>query len=109
MITNLVLLQEAAPAGNGMMNIVMIVALIAIFYFFMIRPQQKRQKEIRKFREALTVGDRIITAGGIHGKIRGVKDNSFIVEIADNVKITIDKGSVYPSAADAQVENQENK
>lgn len=109
MITNLVLLQEAAPAGNGMMNIVMIVALIAIFYFFMIRPQQKRQKEIRKFREALTVGDRIITAGGIHGKIRGVKDSSFIVEIADNVKITIDKGSVYPSAADAQVENQENK
>lgn len=109
MITNLVLLQEAAPAGNGMMNIGLIVALIAIFYFFMIRPQQKRQKEIRKFREALTVGDRIITAGGIHGKIRGVKDNSFIVEIADNVKITIDKGSVYPSAADAQVENQENK
>ena len=111
MITNLVLLQEAAPAagGTGMMNIFMIVALIAIFYFFMIRPQQKRQKEIRKFRETLTVGDRIITAGGIHGKIRGIKDNSFIVEIADNVKITIDKGSVYPSAADAQVENQENK
>lgn len=107
MITNLVLLQEAAPASTGMANIFMIVALIAIFYFFMIRPQQKRQKEIRKFREALTVGDRVITAGGIHGKIRGIKDNAFIIEIADNVKITIDKGSVYPSAADAQVENQE--
>lgn len=107
MITNLVLLQEAAQAGTGMANILMIVALIAIFYFFMIRPQQKRQKEIRKFREALTVGDRVITAGGIHGKIRGIKDNAFIIEIADNVKITIDKGSVYPSAADAQVENQE--
>lgn len=107
MITNLVLLQEAAQTGTGMANIFMIVALIAIFYFFMIRPQQKRQKEIRKFREALTVGDRVITAGGIHGKIRGIKDNAFIIEIADNVKITIDKGSVYPSAADAQVENQE--
>ena len=107
MITNLVLLQEAAQAGTGMANILMIVALIAIFYFFMIRPQQKRQKEIRKFREALTVGDRVITAGGIHGKIRGIKDNAFIIEIADNVKITIDKGSVYPSAADAQVEKQE--
>ena len=107
MITNLVLLQEAAQASTGMANIFMIVALIAIFYFFMIRPQQKRQKEIRKFREALTVGDRVITAGGIHGKIRGIKDNAFIIEIADNVKITIDKGSVYPSAADAQVENQE--
>ena len=109
MITNFVLLQDAPATGNGMANIVMIVALIAIFYFFMIRPQQKRQKEIRKFREALTVGDRVITAGGIHGKIRGIKDNAFIIEIADNVKITIDKGSVYPSAADAQVENQEAK
>ena len=70
MITNLVLLQEQAQAGGaGVMNIVMIVALIAIFYFFMIRPQQKRQKEIRKFREGLNVGDRIITAGGIYGKI----------------------------------------
>jgi preprotein translocase subunit YajC len=75
----------------------------------MIRPQQKRQKEIRKFRESLTVGDRVITAGGIHGKIRGIKDNAFIIEIADNVKITIDKGSVYPSAAEAQVQSEENK
>lgn len=112
MITNLVLLQEQAQAGSaGVMNIVMIVALIAIFYFFMIRPQQKRQKEIRKFREGLNVGDRIITAGGIYGKIRGIKENALIIEIADNVKITIDKGSVYPSAADAAQAQQteENK
>ena len=112
MITNLVLLQEQAQAGGaGVMNIVMIVALIAIFYFFMIRPQHKRQKEIRKFREGLNVGDRIITAGGIYGKIRGIKENALIIEIADNVKITIDKGSVYPSAADAAQAQQteENK
>ena len=107
MITNFLLHQE--QANSGMFNILMIVALIAIFYFFMIRPQQKRQKEIRKFRESLTVGDRVITAGGIHGKIRGIKDNAFIIEIADNVKITIDKGSVYPSAAEAQVQSEENK
>ena len=105
MITNFLLLQEAA-GGAGMMNILMIVALIAIFYFFMIRPQQKRQKEIRKFREGLNVGDRVITAGGIYGKIRGIKETSLIVEIADNVKITIDKGSVYPSAAEAQAQQQ---
>ncbi len=101
MVYNLVALQDSA-ANGGMMNLIMIVALIAIFYFFMIRPQQKKQKEIKKFREALTVGDCVITAGGIHGKIRGVKENSFILEIADNVRITIDKGSVFPSAADAQ-------
>lgn len=107
MISNFVLLQESP--STGFTNIIFIVALIAIFYFFMIRPQQKRQKEIRKFREALTVGDRVITAGGIHGKIKGVKDNAFILEIAENVRITIDKGSVYPSAVDAQVQNEEIK
>lgn len=100
MIQNLIALQ--GTSGAGAMNLIMIVALIAIFYFFMIRPQQKKQKEIKKFRDGLTVGDKIITAGGIYGKIRAVKDTTFVVEISDNVKITIDKGSVYPSAADAQ-------
>ncbi len=100
MITNSILLQTSAEYTN----IIMIVALIAIFYFFMIRPQQKRQKEIRKFREGLNVGDKVITAGGIYGKIRAVKETTILLEIADNVKITIDKGSVYPSAAEAQAQ-----
>ena len=106
MVYNLVALQDAA--NGGIMNLVMIVALIAIFYFFMIRPQQKKQKEIKKFREGLGVGDRVITAGGIYGKIRGVKENSFVLEIADNVRITIDKGSVFPTAADAQEAVKQN-
>lgn len=100
MLNNFITLQQGGNAG--VMNLVMIVALIAIFYFFMIRPQQKKQKEIKKFREGLNVGDRVITAGGIYGKIRGVKDTTIVLEIADNVRITIDKGSVYPSAAQAQ-------
>lgn len=87
--------------GSGMMTIIMIVALIAIFYFFMIRPQSKKQKEIRKFREAMQKGDKVITAGGIHGKIREIKDSVIVLEIDDNVKITVDKGMVYPSANDA--------
>ncbi|MBD5284739.1 MAG: preprotein translocase subunit YajC [Bacteroides sp.] len=107
MVYNLVALQDAA--NGGIMNLVMIVALIAIFYFFMIRPQQKKQKEIKKFREGLAVGDRVITAGGIHGKIRGIKENSFVLEIADNVRITIDKGSVFPTAADAQESAKQNE
>lgn len=106
MITNSILLQQA-PA-NDWSGIIMIVALIAIFYFFMIRPQQKRQKEIRKFRENLKVGDKVITAGGIYGKIRNVNDTTFQIEIAEGVKIIIDKGSVYPSAAEAAQASQEN-
>ena len=100
---NSILLQNAQ--GSGISSIIMIVALFAIFYFFMIRPQQKRQKEIKKFRESLGKGDSVVTAGGIHGKIRDIKEDSFIVEIADG---RIDKGSVYPSAAEANQSAQEN-
>lgn len=103
MLTSTILL-EAQPAANGMSSIFMIIALIVIFYFFMIRPQQKRQKEIRKFREGLKVGDKVITAGGIYGKIRNINDTTFQIEISEGVKILIDKGSVYPSAADAAQE-----
>ena len=86
---------------------IMIVALIAIFYFMMIRPQQKKQKEIRKFREGLKKGDNVITAGGIYGKITEVKDTTFLISISDSCTIKIDKGSVYPSAAEAQ-QGQQN-
>ncbi|MDE5642503.1 MAG: preprotein translocase subunit YajC [Muribaculaceae bacterium] len=98
------LLLENQP--NPMNSIFMIVALIVIFYFFMIRPQQKRQKEIRKFRESLAAGSKIVTAGGIHGTIKDVKDSFFIVEVADGVRLRIDKGSVYPSAEAANEASQ---
>lgn len=88
---------------------IMIVLLIAIFYFLMIRPQQKKQKEIRKFRENLKKGDRVITAGGILGKIKDIKDNTMMISISPDVVIEIDKGSIYPSAADAQQEQQASK
>lgn len=97
---SMILLQAGDNAG--LMNILMIVAIIVIFYFFMIRPQQKKQKEIKKFRESLTVGSNVVTAGGIYGKIRKVRDTTFDLEIARDTVITIDKGSVYPSAIEAQ-------
>ena len=107
------ILLDAAPAqqGGGMMSILMIVALFAIFYFFMIRPQQKRQKEIKKFRESLGKGSQIVSAGGIFGTIQDVKDTYFIVEIAKGVSIRNDKGSVYPTANDANqaAEASQNK
>ena len=94
---NTSLLQDQA----GWANIVMIVVLIAIFYLFMIRPQQKKQNQIKKFREGIRVGDNVVTAGGIYGKIRSIEDTTFSLEIAKDVRITIDKGSVYPSAQQA--------
>ena len=105
MILNSILLQDAA--GNGaIMNIGMIVLLIVIFYFFMIRPQQKRQNDIKKFREGVKTGDRVVTAGGIYGKATSIKETSFVIEIAPNVRITVDKGSVYPTAQEAAADSE---
>ena len=97
------LLDEAVAPGaqGGMSSLIMIVALIAIFYFFMIRPQQKKQKKIREERAALTKGDNVITAGGIYGKIREVREDCFMIEIDQNVKVRVDKNMVYKAAADA--------
>ena len=67
----------------------------------MIRPQQKRQKEVQKMRDALGKGDKIVTAGGIHGIIRDVKPTYFVVEVSNGVSLRIDKTSVYVSSEDA--------
>jgi preprotein translocase subunit YajC len=100
-----VLLQaEAAPGGlfggGGMSMIVMMVLLFAIMYFFMIRPQQKKQKALQEARNAIQVGDKVVTAGGVHGKVKEVGDTYFVLEIAEGVKIKIEKSSVYVSAQD---------
>lgn len=79
---------------------IMMIAMFAIIYFFMIRPQNKKQKEIMNFRKGLEVGQRVITAGGVYGKIKDIKDTTVILEIADNVKIQIDKNSIYASVPD---------
>lgn len=91
---NTILLQ--AQGGSGMSGLIMIVAMIVIFYFFMIRPQSKKQKELKKQREAMGKGDKVVTAGGIHGRIREVNPDTLVIEIAPNVSIKVDKGSVYP-------------
>jgi preprotein translocase subunit YajC len=97
-----ILLQAGAKGGGGMQTIIMMVLIFVVFYFFMIRPQQKRQKEIKKFQEALEVGKEVVTAGGIYGKIKEVKDRFVIVEISENVRVKLDKSSVYATVTDTQ-------
>ena len=82
------------------MTLIMMIAIIAVFYFFMIRPQQKKQKDLQKARESMQVGDKVVTAGGIHGRIKEVGDTYFLVEVADGVKLKFEKSSVYASAQD---------
>jgi preprotein translocase subunit YajC len=103
---NLILLQAQAAAGAQQQSSwsfwVMMIAIFVIFYFFMIRPQQKKQKELQAQRDAIKKGDKVVTAGGIYGIIKEVQDTTFLVEVAKDVIIKIDKGSVYVAAEDAQ-------
>ena len=96
MLDSMVLLQSDG-AGGGFSGMIMIIAMIVIFYFFMIRPQSKKQKEIKKAREAMQKGDHVVTAGGIHGKIKEISDNTIQMEIAPGISIKVDKASVFPA------------
>jgi preprotein translocase subunit YajC len=98
-----ILLQAATGQQGGMASysgILMMVLIFVVFYFFMIRPQSKRQKEIKNQRAAMKQGDRVVTSGGIYGKVRDIKETTIVVEIAENVRITVDKNSVFATAND---------
>ena len=93
------LFLAATNGSSSIMLVVWIVVLFAFMYFFMIRPQQKRQKEIQNFRNSITRGSRIVTAGGIYGTVKDIDEaaNTLKVEIANGICITVDKGSVFAS------------
>ncbi len=82
--------QQGSPWGS----MFFLVAIIAVFYFFMIRPQMKRQKEARKFRESLKKGDKVITTGGIHGFIHEIDEQTVLLEVDKDVKIRVDKNAI---------------
>lgn len=97
-----VLLQAAQTGGSPWMSIIMIALIIVVFYFFMIRPQMKRQKELKQFQESLKKGDRVLVAGGIFGTVEELKDDSIIVTIAHDTTIRVLKNSVYRDATDVK-------
>ena len=87
--------EAAAPAMGGNWSFwIMIVAMIAIMYFFMWRPEQKRRKEMQKFREGLKAGDKVITAGGIYAVVKKVEEATLLIEVDSNVTLRIDKSMV---------------
>jgi len=89
------------PKGSTMWSsLIMMLLIIMVFYFFMIRPQMKRQKELKNFRDALKKGDNVITSGGIYGKITEVRDNIVMVEIDKNTQIKVDKSALMRDPSD---------
>lgn len=101
-MTNLVL--QAAAGGSSMSFLIMMVAIFAIMWFFMIRPQQKKQKEIRKFQNSLQEGSKVVTGGGVFGTVKHInlEQNTVDVEVARGVVITVAKNYVFADAT-AQV------
>jgi preprotein translocase subunit YajC len=106
MITNLLyILLMAPPAQDGgksnpLMSFLPLILIIVVFYFFFIRPQVKKTKDAKKFRENLKKGDKVVTIGGIHGKIVEVQDSTFSIEIAQDVWIKIEKSAVATGVGD---------
>ena len=108
----------AAGQGSGgspMSLIFMIIAIFAVMYFLMIRPQQRQKKQHQDLLSKISKGDKVITAGGLHGTIAGVKDNTVIVKVADNVMVELSRSSISKvvasksSRSDSGVKQEENK
>jgi preprotein translocase subunit YajC len=96
------LLQAQTAQTNPIMTFLPLVLIIVVFYFFMIRPQMKKQKEIAAFRNSLQKGDKVVTTGGIYGKILELKDNYVLLQVDDNVKIRVDKAALVKDMSDVQ-------
>ena len=93
----------AQPKGGGNLSFLLMLAVIfVIMWLFMIRPQQKRQKELNKFREGLSKGDKVVTAGGIYGKVVSVEGSKVLLEVDENVKIKVDKASLVRDFSETQ-------
>ncbi len=109
---NLIFLQAEGAAqqqGSQWTFWIMMILIFVVFYFFMIRPQTKKQKELQKQRESMKKGDKVVTAGGIYGEIKEVQETTFIITIAKDVTIKVSKDSVFADVADVQNAAQEEK
>jgi preprotein translocase subunit YajC len=104
---NYLLMAQPASGGaeaNPIMTFLPLVLIIVVFYFFMIRPQMKKQKELTTFRNSIAKGDKVVTTGGIYGKIIELKDNTVLLQVDDNVKIRVDKAAIVKDMSDVQAQ-----
>ena len=99
--------DAAAPAGMAnLAQFVPLILIFVVFYFLLIRPQQKKAKEHQNYLANLKKGEKVVTTGGIHGQIAGLTDTVVTLEIAENVRIKVNRGAIAGSAADAEKQQQ---
>ena len=101
------ILLQAGADGGILPQLLMFGAIILVFYFFMIRPQQKKAKDQKKFREELNKGMNVVTIGGLHGRLVGLDDATVTIEVDKGVRLTFDKSAISMEAT-AKVNPQPN-
>ena len=101
MNTFFMIVLQTQTQGGGLMSFLPLILIIVVFWLFMIRPQTKRQKELKKFRESLQKGDKIVTTGGIYGKVAEIQEFAIIMEVEGGVRLKIDKAAVIKDMTDA--------
>ena len=89
-----ILLQIGGEGGSTWTSLLPLFLILVVFYFFFIRPQTKKTKEQRKFREALKKGDKVVTIGGVHGKVLEVKETTVVLDVGNQLKLTVEKSAI---------------
>lgn len=93
-------------SGSGYSSLIFLALIMVVFYFFFIRPQSKKAKDLRKYRESLKKGDRVVTIGGLHARIVEVQDTTFTLEVENGTRMRYDKSAIASSADDQITENK---
>ena len=96
------LMGPQAENANPLVSFLPLILVFVVFYFFMIRPQVRKQKELTSYRSTLSKGDKIVTSGGIYGRVTDVKDTTVTVDVGDGMLLRIDKSAVLKDASDIQ-------
>lgn len=99
-LLSVVLMGQPQSGSSPYGSLIFLVLIIVVFYFFMIRPQVKRQKELTNYRNSLKKGDKIVTTGGIYGKIAEIEDHAIIIEVEDKMRLKIDKNAILKDPSD---------
>ncbi len=100
-MNTLIIALQAASVGQGWQQFLPLILIVVVFYFFMIRPQMKRQKELKNFRESLKKGDKVVTTGGIYGKVLEMGDYYIMMEVEGQNRLKVDKSAVIKDMTDA--------
>jgi preprotein translocase subunit YajC len=95
--------QGGNPEGSLISTLIMFTLIIAIFYFMILRPQQKRQKERQKMLEAVKKGDKVVTTGGLHGTVAGLDEKTVLVQVAENMKLKFDRSAIGAVVREGEV------